>query len=52
MVVGFCSIVGWCYSGWWMWDLRTLAKFQGSEMSPGLFEAFIDEYIKSQGSPH
>ena len=21
MVVGFYSIMGWCYSGWWMWDL-------------------------------
>ena len=24
-----------------MWDLRTLAQFQGSEMSPGLFQDFM-----------
>ena len=24
-----------------MWDLRTLALFQGSEMSPGLFQDFM-----------
>ena len=27
-------------------DLRTLAQFQGSEMSPGLFQDFMDGYIK------
>ena len=26
--------------------LRTLAQFQGSEMSPGLFQAFMDGYIR------
>ena len=26
-----------------MWGLKTLAQFQGSEMSPGLFEDFIDD---------
>ena len=36
----------WCYSGWWVWDLRTIAQFQGSEMSPGLFQDFMDWYIK------
>ena len=46
MVVGFCSIGGWCYSEWWVWGLRTLAKFQGNEMSPGLFQDFMDGYIK------
>ena len=45
MVVGFCFIGGW-YSEWYVWGLRTLAKFQGSEMSPGLFQDFMDEYIK------
>ena len=30
----------------WVWDLRTLAHFQGSETSPGLSQDFIDEYIK------
>ena len=35
MVVGFCSIGGWCYSGC---DLRTLAQCQGGEMSPELFQ--------------
>ena len=28
IVVGFCSPGSWCYSGWWVWDLRTLAQFQ------------------------
>ena len=27
-------------------DLRTLTKFQGSEMSPGLFRDFMDGYIR------
>ena len=26
MVVGFCSVGCWCYSGWWVWDLRTLSR--------------------------
>ena len=29
-----------------VWDLRTLAQFQGSGMSPGLFQDFRDEYIR------
>ena len=29
-----------------MWDLRTLAQFQGNEMSPGLFQDFLDGYIR------
>ena len=29
-----------------MWDLITLAYFQESEMSPGLFQDFMDGYIK------
>ena len=29
-----------------MWDLITLAQFQGSEMSPGLVKDFIDGYVK------
>ena len=32
MVVGFCSIVGWYSSEWWMWDLGTPAQFQRSKM--------------------
>ena len=28
-----------------MWDLRTVAHFQGSEMSPGLLQDFMDGYI-------
>ena len=31
-VVGFCFIGDWCCSWWWVWDLGTLAQFQGSEM--------------------
>ena len=52
MVVGFCSIGGWYYSGWWVCDLTTLAQFQESGMSPGLFQDFTDGYIKPEGSPH
>ena len=29
-----------------MWDLITLALFPGSEMSPGLFQDFMDVYIR------
>ena len=29
-----------------MWDLRTLAQFQGSEMCPELFQNFMDAYIR------
>ena len=29
-----------------MWDLITLAQFPGSEMSPGLFQDFMDVYIR------
>ena len=29
-----------------MWDLRTLAQFQGSELSPGLFQDFMDGYTE------
>ena len=28
------------------WDLRTLAQFQGNEMSSGLFQDLMDGYIK------
>ena len=50
MVVGFCFNGGWCYSGWWLWDLRTLALFYRSEMSPGLFQDFMDRCIKCYNS--
>ena len=40
------SLGGRCYSEWWRWDLITLAQFQVSELSPGLFQDFMDEYIK------
>ena len=50
MVVTFCSIKGYCCSGWWVGNLKTLAQFQGSEMFPGLFQDFMDGYIKSEGS--
>ena len=29
-----------------MWDLIILAQFPGNEMSPGLFQDFMDEYIR------
>ena len=36
----------------YLWHLRTLAQFQGNEMSPGLFKDFMDGYIKdSQDHP-
>ena len=35
-----------------MRDLRTLAQLQGSEMFPGLFQDFMDGYVKSGGSSH
>ena len=52
MVVGFCSIMDWSYSGWCVWDLKTLAQLQGSQMFPGLFQDFMDGYIKPEGSSH
>ena len=42
MGIDFCSIGGWCYSEWWLWDLKTIEKFQENEMSPGLFQDFMD----------
>ena len=26
VVVCFCSVGGWCFSGWWVWNLRKLAQ--------------------------
>ena len=52
IVVGFCSIRGYCYSKWWVWDLRTIVQFQGSEMSPGLFQDFTGKHIKPWDSTH
>ena len=33
-------------------DLITLAQFQGSEMSQGLFQDFMDGHINPQNSSH
>ena len=52
MVVGFCSIRDWSCYGWWVWVLRRLAQLQGKEMFPGLFQDFMDGYIKPEGSFH
>ena len=52
MVVGFCFIGGLCYTERWVWDLIALALFRGREMSPGLFQEFVDEYVKPCDSPH
>ena len=30
----------------WVWILRVLAQFKGSERSPGLLQDFDDGYIK------
>ena len=34
-----------------MWDLITLVQFQGSEMTPGLFQDFMDGYIRLKTLP-
>ena len=47
MLVGFCFIGGCCYSESWVCNLRTLAQFRASEMSPGLFQDFMDGYMKT-----
>ena len=31
MLVGFCSIVGGCYSSCWVWDLTILPQIQESK---------------------
>ena len=46
MVIAYYFIGGSCYSEWWVWDLITLALFPGSDMSPGLFQDFVDVYIR------
>ena len=43
MVVGFYWNL---MLGCWVWILRALAQFKGSEKSPGLFQDFGDGYIK------
>ena len=43
MVVGFYWNL---MLGCWVWILRALAQFKGSERSPGLFQEFEDGYIK------
>ena len=45
IMVDFCSIRGWSYSGQWVWDLRTLTQFQRSEMSLGLFQDYMNSII-------
>ena len=42
----------WGLMRFWVWNLRTLAQFQESEISPGLFQDFMDGYKKPSGSPH
>ena len=44
--VSFCFTGGWCYSGWWVWDLKTLSQIQGSEMLPALFQDIMNGYLK------
>ena len=43
MVVGFCWNL---ILGCWVWILRALAQFEGSDRSPGLLQDFEDGYIK------
>ena len=47
MEIGFCFIGGWCYSEWWVCDLKILAHLPGSETSPGLCQDFMDGYIRT-----
>ena len=35
-----------------MCDLRTFEQFQKGEIFPGLFQDFMDRYIKPGGSSH
>ena len=42
MVVGFYWNL---MLGCWVWILRALAQFKGSEKSPGLLQDFEDGYI-------
>ena len=39
-----CNFFGKSYK--WLWDLKSLAQFQGSEIFPGLLQDFMDWYIK------
>ena len=45
---GGCFLFCWRLMLLWVmvWDLRTLAQFLGNEMSPGLFQDFMNGYIK------
>ena len=42
MVVSYCNLMLGC----WVYILRALAQFKGSERSPGLLQDFEDGYIK------
>ena len=42
----------WCYSGRWVWILRALAHFKGTDRSPGLFQDFGGYIVKSFKTPH
>ena len=44
MLVGFCSIGGWCYSGWSVWDLRTFAQFRDAKCLQGYSKTLWIEY--------
>ena len=63
IVVDFCSIASWCYSGWWLWDLRTLAvsgKWNVSRVIPRLYgwvykilrlpKLLVELWVPNQGS--
>ena len=43
MLVGFCWNL---MLGRWVWILRALAQFKGSERATGLLQDFEDGYIK------
>ena len=50
MMVSFSSVGDESFSGWCVCDYGTLTDLSGSQMFPGLFQDFIDGYIKPGGS--
>ena len=47
MMVGFCSVMGLMLLWVMGVEFRKLAQFQDSEMSPGLFQNFMDGYVET-----
>ena len=47
MMVGFCSVMGLMLLWVMGVEFGKLAQFQDSEMSPGLFQNFMDGYVET-----